>query len=136
MSTWHVGLPASWRPITSWARIFMGGPIRNCCISLLFRCVIGPIVFAPRNYSAGESPKGTNSQVCLPAILLSFLPSSLRSRTLRHCLTSGSAKIISSAISVSKNSQEQCGERNRVFNAEEKDDVAPTAIETVNIMPT
>lgn len=72
LSTWHVGLPASWRPITSWARIFMGGPIRNCCISLLFRRVIGPIVFAPRNYQAGEPAKGSRSQVASP--ILFFLP--------------------------------------------------------------
>jgi len=56
----------------------MGGPIRNCCISLLFRRVIGSIVFAPRNYQAGEPPKGSDSQVRLFAIL-SFPPLFLRS---------------------------------------------------------
>jgi len=56
LSTWHVWLPANQRPITSWARIFMGGPIRNCCISALFRRVIGPIVFAPCNYLR-ENPR-------------------------------------------------------------------------------
>lgn len=89
LSTWHVGLPASWRPITSWARIFMGGLIRNCCISPLFRRVIGPIVFAPRNYQAGKPPKGFGSQGFGPLDLFFFLSFSLRSRTLRGYLTSG-----------------------------------------------
>lgn len=93
LSTWHVGLPASRRPITSWARIFMGGPIRNCCISLLFRCVIGPIVFAPRNYQAAEQSLRKDPKAHkLPPRSFPLPPPSLTC-TLRRYLTSGNAKI-------------------------------------------
>jgi len=62
----------------------MGGPIRNCCISALFRRMIGPIVFAPCNYRR-ESPRKDLARE-LP--LGSSLRAIIANRRTKICLTS------------------------------------------------